>query len=449
MSANPIGLIVVAIGTLIAAIVLLVRHWDFVKEKTLGAWDAIVYGVQQAISFVKEMFFRWVRLSINGLLMLAKHVPFLGDKLQGLKDKVDDLIEGEKDLRYARKESRAATVEYEKALKKKTEAVKKDTAATDENTTATGENAKAQTEAIKISDAEIRRHLEWKQAQWDAEKERQAEAIREEIEATRIKLEEKKRLEDEAAAEQKRRQENLKQYTIDAVNKTFDIYAKFNDNKQKLIDNELAKQKEAVLASTATEEEKQAQIANLEEEAEVRKRKLRQQAAKAQKKAGLFSVAVDTAQAIMRGFADLGPILGAVFAVITAAQGVAQAIAIKKEPLPMKEGGLAKSRPGGVFANIAEGGEDEFVLPMRTGLPKLIDGIVGGLRGAVLPSMQPVMAGAGVGTSAPVPAAYSSRRTVEFVNRGVVVADKMSVKTFARQIQDQLWADEQRRGERQ
>jgi len=38
MALNPIALVVIAIAALIAAIVLLVKHWDWVKEKVLGAY---------------------------------------------------------------------------------------------------------------------------------------------------------------------------------------------------------------------------------------------------------------------------------------------------------------------------------------------------------------------------------------------------------------------------
>ena len=41
MSANPIGLVVVAIGALIAAGVLLWKNWDTVKEKAIAIWNSI------------------------------------------------------------------------------------------------------------------------------------------------------------------------------------------------------------------------------------------------------------------------------------------------------------------------------------------------------------------------------------------------------------------------
>jgi len=41
MSANPIGLIIIAVAALIAGIILLVKNWDWVKDKFLQIWGAI------------------------------------------------------------------------------------------------------------------------------------------------------------------------------------------------------------------------------------------------------------------------------------------------------------------------------------------------------------------------------------------------------------------------
>lgn len=42
MTANPIGLIILAIMALIAVIILIVKNWDTVREKTIEIWNAIV-----------------------------------------------------------------------------------------------------------------------------------------------------------------------------------------------------------------------------------------------------------------------------------------------------------------------------------------------------------------------------------------------------------------------
>ena len=52
MSANPIGLIVTAIGLLIAGIVLLIQNWDTVKEAALSCWE----GIKNAWATASEWF---------------------------------------------------------------------------------------------------------------------------------------------------------------------------------------------------------------------------------------------------------------------------------------------------------------------------------------------------------------------------------------------------------
>lgn len=54
MAANPIGLVVTAIGALIAIIVLLVQNWDTVKEVGVACWDAIKGAWEVASSWFKE-----------------------------------------------------------------------------------------------------------------------------------------------------------------------------------------------------------------------------------------------------------------------------------------------------------------------------------------------------------------------------------------------------------
>ena len=54
---SPIFLIVAAITALIAIIVLLVKHWDAVKEKTIGALDTMLGGIKDFVAFWQGVFF--------------------------------------------------------------------------------------------------------------------------------------------------------------------------------------------------------------------------------------------------------------------------------------------------------------------------------------------------------------------------------------------------------
>jgi hypothetical protein len=55
MDANPIGLIVIGIAALIAIIVLLVKHWDWVKKAGAAAWHGIKVGAEAAWNFIKKI----------------------------------------------------------------------------------------------------------------------------------------------------------------------------------------------------------------------------------------------------------------------------------------------------------------------------------------------------------------------------------------------------------
>jgi len=55
MDANPIGLIILAIGALIAIVVLLVKHWDLVKKAGVVAWNWIKDAASHTWDFIKKI----------------------------------------------------------------------------------------------------------------------------------------------------------------------------------------------------------------------------------------------------------------------------------------------------------------------------------------------------------------------------------------------------------
>jgi len=77
VSANPIGLIILAIAALVTGIILLAKNWDFVKEKMLVVWDVIVSIVKGHINLVIGF--------INGMIWaIEKAINFLGDAIRQL-----------------------------------------------------------------------------------------------------------------------------------------------------------------------------------------------------------------------------------------------------------------------------------------------------------------------------------------------------------------------------
>jgi hypothetical protein len=224
----------------------------------------------------------------------------------------------------------------------------------------------------------------------------------------------------------------------DFTGQAFAVASQFNQAEMTEIDNKAAKDKERIMNSVMSEEEKAAAIANIDAKTEIQKRKLRQQAAKQEKAAGIISVAISTAQAVMKGFAQLGPIFGAIATGATIAMGAAQIAAIAAQPLPMAEGAFVESRPGGVVAQIGEGRQDEMVMPMQTGMAQLIQGVKNGLAGDVLPSGRSVMAG-GAAPASPAGAVH--------FHIGTLVADDRGLKELERRMVPIRNAEAQRKGQ--
>ncbi len=86
-----------------------------------------------------------------------------------------------------------------------------------------------------------------------------------------------------------------------------------------------------------------------------------------QKAANIAQIGMDTATAVMRTYANLGGVKGAVMAGIVAAVGTTQlaVAAAAQPPVALAEGGIIKHKPGGIYANIGEGNYDEAVIPLK------------------------------------------------------------------------------------
>lgn len=65
MNMNPIGLIITGIGLLIGAVILLVTHWDFVKQKTVEVWQTVKGWIMGAPD--------WLLAIVAPVLLVVKH----------------------------------------------------------------------------------------------------------------------------------------------------------------------------------------------------------------------------------------------------------------------------------------------------------------------------------------------------------------------------------------
>lgn len=89
LTANPIGLLIVAIAGLIAAGVLLYKNWDLVKAKAMEVWNAMPQGVRDAITSIKD-FLTSIDLSAMGAAIMETLVTGIKAKAQAVVDSVKE-----------------------------------------------------------------------------------------------------------------------------------------------------------------------------------------------------------------------------------------------------------------------------------------------------------------------------------------------------------------------
>jgi hypothetical protein len=233
---------------------------------------------------------------------------------------------------------------------------------------------------------------------------------------------------------------------VDFVNQMFDLARQETDNKLAAIDIQYERERTAIEASTLGEQQKAASIEALDKQVDSKKRALMIKQAKRDKAAALFGAVIGGAQAIINGFNTkpffpLGIIMGALAAVLTAVQvGVVAA-----RPIPaLAEGGLIPATPGGIQVTAGEGGQDELVLPMKTGIREIVRGVIEGIAGAVLPPASPGLAFAGGGGAA---LASSSRVGDLHLHVGTLIADDWGLKNLERTLYKFRIAEAQRKGQ--
>lgn len=169
-------------------------------------------------------------------------------------------------------------------------------------------------------------------------------------------------LEIEAYYEQKKRElrnQTFLEYlstTQDVMGRIGDIFSQAFSNRDQEIENWYQNQKNALEASLTDEEEKEAAIKQLDEERDRRKREAARKQAAYEKASSLFSIAINTARAIIEALPNL------FLSSLIGAMGATQAALVAAKPLPaLAEGGKAIAP---TMALIGEGRHEEAVLPL-------------------------------------------------------------------------------------
>lgn len=210
---------------------------------------------------------------------------------------------------------------------------------------------------------------------------------------------------------------------VGAVNQLGSIMSKFSSNEEKRISKQYQDERARIEATVTDEEERKAKLEALAEEEDAKKLEIQKEQARREKALGIFNAVINTAQAIVKALAELGPIFGPIMAVAMGALGAAQIAAINSEPEPFFDGGLIQGSPAGIHAQVGERNQDELIMPLDRGVEMLAEKLNG-------------IGGAG-GDS------YNYQVDVHV---GTLIADDNGIKQLGRKIREVIISEERRTG---
>lgn len=149
------GLVVTAIGLLVSAGIMLWKNWDKVKAAILNIWDSIVYGVQQAISYLKLLLFNYIKTWIDAVNTVGKYIPGVNKAIDSAKKTVENWIKSEKNAIEYRREERVETKAQAEALKQAEAELKKNQKAAEKLAKAEQNLTNTQTQQIQKTKEQI------------------------------------------------------------------------------------------------------------------------------------------------------------------------------------------------------------------------------------------------------------------------------------------------------
>jgi len=192
--------------------------------------------------------------------------------------------------------------------------------------------------------------------------------------------------EDAMAAKRKQAVAAWTDATVGAVNKIGSVMSMFSANDEKRLSKEYKDRRAYIEANIDDEEERKKRLAALDDEEDAKKLRIQKDNAARDKAIGIFSAAIDTARAVVKALAEMGPIVGPIMAATVGALGAAQVTAIATAPEPFEAGALIQGGRGGVVGQIGEGRQDELILPMETGVDRLADRLIDALGRQAAPA---------------------------------------------------------------
>lgn len=240
-----------------------------------------------------------------------------------------------------------------------------------------------------------------------------------------------------ALAFQKVLQSEEVQTIVNGINQIFSVASQNTQNKLTLLDQEKEKRIGDLDEERLSEEEFAKEKAEIEEDIDKKRKKLQLKQAKRDKAAALFSTGIAIATGIAKSLPNL------ILAAIVGAIGLVQLGVIAAKPLPkLAKGGIIPGSERGMELIAGEKNKEELIMPLQTGIDKIVSALFDSLTGAILPSQPSRPAIAGVGS----PAAGRGGITNIF-NIDTLIASDSQMLNLERTLLPHRVAEQQRKGE--
>jgi hypothetical protein len=167
------------------------------------------------------------------------------------------------------------------------------------------------------------------------------------------------------------------------------IVGNVNAGRAQALDEESQARIDALDKQLLGEEEYNKQVQAIERETALKKWELEVETMRTKQVTDTASVAINTAVAITKALADLGPIFGPIMTGLIIGLAALQTAAIWSQPTPprprLAEGALVQAVQGGVGTIVGEGRHDEAVLPLSDAIfARIAAGIVAANQGQII-----------------------------------------------------------------
>ena len=452
-TANPIGLVTIAVVALGVAIFDLTKKYKNVNEEIeknqrFLKEDLANKRLQEQVLIIEELIWYYDKLArVNEFNLTNKELRETNEAINNLETNLGDFgiaFEGgfirrielaKEKLQELKGEVKDAEEVFEPAvIKGKSDAEIKAEMEREEDARLEAKAAKLQ-EEITLQEKrnqeliEANRIVDDQLKEMEREREEETKRINKELRDEKKKNE--KADQDAINAANNRYKEHkriFKETVIDSVFQAGDIISGFFENQMIAADNAYQKRREHIENNVTDEEERAKQLNNLENEYQTKREDIQRKQALIDKAQALFSIALNTATSITRVLWN--PVLVGV----VSALGAAQAAIVAAKPIPLQKGGYTEGSPTGSFAMFGERNTEELVLPLDIGVNKLASALVDKLN---------MMSQSG-DTAAALTGAKSNKNFT--LNIGTFIGDDRGIKELTRKIIPIINHENQRKG---